>query len=254
MNAAWKSAARRLIRGLAQAGLQLRSRPLDISRNERIVILSPHPDDDVLGCGGLIAHAVAGGAAVHVIYITDGSASHAGHPQMSSDALAHQRVAEAKAATAILGLKEAQLTFLGAGDGTLAHLSREAATSLTSAIASELDRLRPQTIALPCRADGSSEHDAVFQFAQQALAPSLGQIRQLEYPIWAWWNPLRLRKPILGSKKVWRVDLAEHHATKLKAIACHRSQVDPAPPWDQPLLPGEFVAAFHHGTEYFFET
>ena len=45
---------------------------------ERICVVSPHPDDDVLGCGGTLALASANGAALCILYVTDGAASHPG--------------------------------------------------------------------------------------------------------------------------------------------------------------------------------
>ena len=41
-----------------------------------ILVLAPHPDDESLGCGGLIAQACAAGIEVHVAILTDGSMSH----------------------------------------------------------------------------------------------------------------------------------------------------------------------------------
>src|SRR6266853_6003186 len=43
-----------------------------ITANDRIVVVAPHPDDEVLGAGGLIQQACAVGAEVHVIYLTSG--------------------------------------------------------------------------------------------------------------------------------------------------------------------------------------
>ncbi|MFQ3611471.1 MAG: PIG-L family deacetylase, partial [Fimbriimonadales bacterium] len=40
--------------------------------NQRLLIIAPHPDDEVLGCGGLIAEAVRQGSAVRVVAITAG--------------------------------------------------------------------------------------------------------------------------------------------------------------------------------------
>src|SRR5882757_725225 len=43
-----------------------------ITADDRIVVVAPHPDDEVLGAGGLIQQARAVGAEVHVIYLTSG--------------------------------------------------------------------------------------------------------------------------------------------------------------------------------------
>jgi LmbE family N-acetylglucosaminyl deacetylase len=96
-----------------------------ITSRDRIIVVAPHPDDEVLGAGGVIQQACAVGAEVHVIYLTNGD-----HNQVAFklyDLRLHLnplqylffgnlRMREATAATAILGLSREQLTFLGFPD------------------------------------------------------------------------------------------------------------------------------------------
>src|SRR5271168_3886131 len=90
-----------------------------ITANDRIIVVAPHPDDEVLGAGGLIQQACAVGAEVHVIYLTSGD-----HNQIAFKiyklrlhlspsqyiAFGELRHREAAAATALLGLTRDQLT------------------------------------------------------------------------------------------------------------------------------------------------
>ena len=100
-----------------------------ITANDRIVVVAPHPDDEVLGAGGLIQQACALGAEVHVIYLTSGD-----HNQIAFKlyklrlhlspsqylAFGALRQHEAMRAMAALGLTSEQLTFLGYPDyGTM---------------------------------------------------------------------------------------------------------------------------------------
>jgi LmbE family N-acetylglucosaminyl deacetylase len=41
-------------------------------RGERLLVLAPHPDDEVIGCGGLVAQHLAEGRSVRVVVATDG--------------------------------------------------------------------------------------------------------------------------------------------------------------------------------------
>jgi len=112
------------------AGLDtLRLRP-----GERILVIAPHPDDDVLGCGGLIQHALAAGDSVWVAYMTsgDGSWSSAavtlGKPFIGAKdylRLGRERMAEATDGARVLGLPLNQLIFLGYPDRGLAPLWQE---------------------------------------------------------------------------------------------------------------------------------
>jgi LmbE family N-acetylglucosaminyl deacetylase len=69
------------------------------------IVFAPHQDDETLACGGLIAHKRYEGLPVHVVFITDGSASHPGHPQVGPVEMAARRRGEAREALAILGVE-----------------------------------------------------------------------------------------------------------------------------------------------------
>ena len=221
MSPLWKRAARSTLRAGMRCHLRTRSRPLTMSAADSLMIVSPHPDDDVLGCGGLIQTALAQQAAVRIVYLTDGGASHPGHPVLDPTRLARQRKAEAAAATNHLGLRADNLVFLGGTDGTLDHLPPSEGDRLTAGIAAEIDRFAAQIIAAPCRTDGSSEHDAAFGLLTAALARNLSRPRVLEFPVWAWWNPLRLPRAV-GGRQIWRLALGHQGEIKRQALAEHR--------------------------------
>jgi LmbE family N-acetylglucosaminyl deacetylase len=100
-----------------------------ITDHDRIIVVAPHPDDEVLGAGGLIQQACAAGAQVHVIYLTSGDHNqiafklyklrlHLSPKQYVGFGAMRQR--EAAAATSMFGLSREQLIFLGFPDyGTL---------------------------------------------------------------------------------------------------------------------------------------
>ena len=93
--------------------------------DDRILILSPHPDDDILAAGGLIQQALAAGVPVHIVYLTYGDANqwsfalYRHEPPVRSgsvEAMGEVRCHEARAAEAVLGLDSDHLTFLGYPD------------------------------------------------------------------------------------------------------------------------------------------
>ena len=238
---------------MAQA-LRRRSRPYRGDRAAPLLVLAPHPDDETLGCAGLIAQACQTGRPVSIAYLTDGAASHPGHPRVSPAQIADQRRAEAIAATGLLGVAPERLHFLGAPDGTLDHLAPVAAAALADGLLRLMSALRPAEIFLPARRDGSSEHEAAFPMILAAAARAGLHPRVLEYPVWAWWNPLRLVRPLLTSRRVWRVAGPENGALKTRALAVYASQFEALAPWEQPALAPEFAAFFSSPEEFFFET
>lgn len=102
---------------------------LTLSASDRVLVLAPHPDDEVLGCGGVIQECVARKLPVQVVYFTYGDNNewsfliYRKHAVLLPGAVRQMgltRHDEAVAAAASLGLSTNQLTFLGYPDfGTL---------------------------------------------------------------------------------------------------------------------------------------
>ncbi len=126
------------------------------------LVLAPHFDDEVLGCGGLIAQIAASGGAVRVLFLTDGS----GGVEAVADraAYAQRRREEARAAAAILGL--AGLEVLEIPDGAL-ELRREVAAT---AIRRSLLAQRPRLVLAPSPLEVSADHRAAFAALHDVLA------------------------------------------------------------------------------------
>ena len=101
---------------------------LDVPEATRLLVIAPHPDDEVLGAGGLMQRVHGTGGAVRVVYLTDGEGYPEGvqredHVQTptAKDFLGYgkQRRREARAALVRLGLADAFQTFLGFPDSGL---------------------------------------------------------------------------------------------------------------------------------------
>lgn len=104
---------------------------LQVEADTRLLLIAPHPDDDVLGAGGLLQHVRAADGTVRVVYLTDGEGyrqgvrveRHEKSPTVADyRAYGHQRADEARAAMRILGVGGWSLTFLGFPNGGLNRL------------------------------------------------------------------------------------------------------------------------------------
>jgi LmbE family N-acetylglucosaminyl deacetylase len=249
-----KETVRRLAAGSAAAALRRRSAPLP-AIDGVLLVVAPHPDDETLGCGGLIARQAAAGRRVHVLFVTDGEASHQGHPTLEPSVLARQRQEEAIAALAELGVASPRsaATFLGAPDGALGRLADDDRAALIDVLRKWIRADRPEVVCAPYHGGGSSEHDAVTEMVRAALAgESTAQL--LEYPVWAWWNALRLGGQVRKASANLRLDLGAWREAKLRALRCHRSQTEPMPPWTEPVLPAAIVCPCTGPTEFYFRS
>jgi N-acetylglucosamine malate deacetylase 1 len=237
-----------------KAALRIRSNRFPIEDNNRCLVIAPHQDDAALGCGGLIIGKRLEGNPIDIAYITDGSASHTGHPTVTPTALASMRRSEELASIVILGVDRSRTHFLDAKDGTLGALKPADRNALVEKITEVLTRVRPDEIFLPLRSDGSSEHDATFILVKSAVTRAQIKTRLIEYPIWSLWSPQRLLAPLLSSRRVWISRFKGYEHLKLKALSVYKSQTEPTPPWAAAVTPTNFFSFFESNEEFFFES
>lgn len=127
------------------------------------LILAPHFDDEVLGCGGLAAGLAAAGAAVRVLFLTDGGGG--GEAVDDRDAYRRRRREEAAAVAGHLGF--AGFEVLDLPDGGLADRLAAAAAGIRRALLA----LRPELLLVPSPLELSADHRAAFAALHRLLAP-----------------------------------------------------------------------------------
>jgi len=212
----------------------------------RAFVLAPHPDDEVLGAGGLIAELIAAGREVHVIAVSDGLASHPGSTRWPVEELGQIRSAETAEALRRLGAEAAHIERLGLPDGALASHQVDIAGALAGRLA-ECD-----VVFTTWRLDGHPDHEAVGRAAR--IAAGEARVRCFEFPVWGWhWcEPDNEVLPLRHGVRV-AVEGDRLHA-KARAIEAFRSQLEVDPSTGQPaVLPGRAIARFLRPYEFFIE-
>ncbi len=136
---------------------------------ERALVLAPHYDDEVLGCGGLLIRLAASGARVRVLFLSDSSGGL--ERPVDPDGYGALRRAEAAKALAVLGIGKAGE--LGLPDGRLAE-HRE---SLADGIRAALVDFGPDLVLVPSPLENSSDHRAAFAALFDVLSPLRGDDR-----------------------------------------------------------------------------
>lgn len=221
----------------------------DLAGAKLIVVLAPHPDDETLGCGGLLAAAFAN-AGAHVICMTDGSASHPGSADWPPQRLAKQRRQELVDALRRLGGSDRDLTWLGCPDGALAACDPH---SIAERIASICRSIGAERLFSASPVDHHADHKATANIAERVrdLCPSL---RLFFYPVWSRWDEPNFH----ASHSEWRIlkmGTAAHRLTKSDALKAHRSQlglvISDAPAGF--CLEPEMARRFSEEDEFYFE-
>ncbi|WP_163552126.1 PIG-L deacetylase family protein [Candidatus Frankia alpina] len=185
----------------------------------RVVVVAPHPDDEVLGVGGLLVGLHALGAAITVVAVTDGDASHPGSPTISPAELARRRIVEQHAALAELGLGQVPVHRIGLGDGRVAGHESELADQVGPLLTPDCWVLATYT------GDRHPDHEATGRAA--VLAAERAGARLLEYPVWTWhWAvPDDPRVPWGRARRVpLPVPVQE---AKRRAVDCYHTQIAP---------------------------
>ncbi len=149
-----------------------------------VLVLAPHPDDEVLGAGGVMAEAVRRTAEVDVVVATDGEA---GPNRTAAPDLAEARRAETRQALGRLGVTPEHVHFLGYADGHLgaawserwrAELrgdGDEPGTRVLDALRAALRTHPPDTVVMPVPLDAHPDHRALGRFALLAVLAEFPQ-------------------------------------------------------------------------------
>ena len=188
-----------------------------------ILVCAPHMDDDALGCGMLIAmHAPRG--RVHVLFASDGALSPEPPPGRRdlSRGLPAIREREARAGLEILGVAQANITFLGLPDGSLAQHEH----SLAAAVAARAKAVDARAVLVPFRYDRHPDHLALHRAAATAHATGRIPAELIEYFVYTRWRMLRTRdvRDYVRADDCLRVHSADAARRKRAALGCHRSQ------------------------------
>jgi LmbE family N-acetylglucosaminyl deacetylase len=184
------------------------------------LVLAPHPDDESLGCGGLIAACCDAGRAPLVVVLTDGAASHRS-AEYPPPRLTSVRESEVRRATEILGLPPDRLRMMHASDGACPCEGPDF-TALVDRITQLVRQDHAITAILATwQFDPHCDHEAAALIAA-AVARATG-IRCVSYPVWGWTIDASQEVPSEPGT-IRRFDIAAHRQAKSAAIESHRSQ------------------------------
>lgn len=194
---------------------------------DKALVVFAHPDDAEFMAGGTVAKWVGEGTEVHYVCITDGSAG-SNDPEMTREALAPIREAEQRCAAETLGV--ASVAFLGFTDGYL-----ECNLDLRRAVTREVRRHRPDVLLGPDPSRlwtpgayiNHPDHKAAGESLLCAVMPDAPSRPQFPELLDEGFEPFEVPALWFATEEAdtW-VDIAETMDTKLRALACHDSQID----------------------------
>jgi len=182
----------------------------------KILVLAPHPDDDVLGCGGTILNHTQKGDEVFVVFLTSGDA---GDLSISKEELATIRKKEAQEAAKVLGVKN--LIFLDIPDGQIEYGQPHLVQLIET-----IRKIQPDIVYMPHAKEAHRDHANTFILGYEAIIRAGANSFQ-EYKGKSWYVPTVL------CYEVWTplqdvhyiADISVHINKKLEALRKHASQI-----------------------------
>ena len=169
----------------------------------RVLVISPHPDDESIGCGGTVRKHVTDGDEVHVVFLTSGEKGGHGRAERQTLAL---RERESAAAQEVLGVQ--QIEFYREPDARL-----RVRAAAVKRLADKLRRWRPQVVYVPHDREMHADHRAAVRLVRAALKGIARPPLVLMYEVW---TPLQRMDEI--------IDITPFVAHKRRAIRAYRSQ------------------------------
>lgn len=202
------------------------------------VVVAPHPDDETLGAGGLIAMHRDSQIPVTLLAVTDGEAAYPDEPERSWE-LGRKRVAEQMAAAEALGVARDSVIRFGMPDSSVASCEAALADRISACIDGDTLLIAPWV------RDPHPDHEACGRAAAAAARRTGATL--IFYFFWTWH---RFRPECLDGLELRRLELSiESRVRRAAALACHGSQLNREE--GAPILPEILLAPARRPFEIF---
>ena len=167
-------------------------------KHERLLVIAPHPDDEVLGCGGLIKRIKEEGGKVYVLFITIGNTK---EYSKNGNSTIQERMKEIEKVAKFLKYDDYRIVFKG--DRFHLKLDQLPQKDLMSEIENgqkvSLNKTKPTIVALPYLTDYNQDHRSVSQAVLASVRPAPPDIKPLQrtilgfesVPTADWWHTPR---------------------------------------------------------------
>ena len=228
---------------------RLYSKKLDTSEYGKVLIISPHPDDEVFGCGGLMQSLVQDGKQVEVIIMSRGEAIHRRCCPGDELSVITVRTALTNAANDVLGIAPEHIHRLDFPDGFFSSsIGNEA---LESVLGNLIESIAPTEVFIPHPYENSPDHVAATRLVEQVLRNHIGKVYY--YCVWTWYHMPIYKILLLKYRNARLLRVADREA-KNKAIDIYINNSAPCGVSYSGDLPKPLIHAARWKYELFFKS
>ena len=174
---------------------------------EAVLVVAPHPDDEAIGCGGVICLHRRRGDPVRVVFLTSGERGLKGVDEETARSVREAEAREAGKVLGVSGMDVLRLPDLGVAD------QRAVGARMLQQL---LEAHPPDLVYLPHPEESHPDHEAALPLVRTARAAAFGaggpELRAYEV-----WSPM--------TRYGWVDDVTAVMPVKLRAVRCYRSQL-----------------------------
>jgi len=189
-----------------------------LSIGNNALIVSPHPDDEILGCGALIKRMNASGKNVSIVFLTKGENT---TPKINKQKLIEARRNLTIRALGLVGQPLEKVHFLDYEDGIVRFNNSE-----TTKLIQLIDNIKPDSIYVTNRYEGWNDHVQACNIIEQIAAEK--GIKFYEYCVWFWYTmPFKTIFKIQWKNTRYIKMNREERKAKISAIEIYMRENDP---------------------------
>lgn len=193
--------------------------------NQRLLVIAPHPDDEVLGCAGLIASVKKNNGKVFVLIVTVGDIK-----QYGGESKTNARLEEVKQVMDFLKVDGYEVALIG----EKYHLKLDTLPQKQLIDLIEKDskvsilKTKPTIVAIPSVNSTNQDHVAVFDAALAACRPALKEFREYPKTVISYETPINSwsRRGFVPNAYI---DISDFIEVKIKSLSLYKSQLQKSP-------------------------
>lgn len=222
---------------------------LKLTDDADMLVIAPHPDDEIFGLGGLMVRRLSAGGKVSVIYLTDGEMS---LPALDPELVAQKRIEICEGVMRRLGVEGKNIFFLHLADGKLPKAGENGFEDAVEKVSALLDTQKPRAVFVTHPMDTwPYDHIAACEIAVAAMnKKNLHDVIPLyAYWVWLWYSLPAKKYGAVNWENTWRIPVREVMKEKRLLMDCYLKPLAPnGKPWSG-VLPRALLKAFDYQYE-----
>ena len=216
---------------------------------EKIIIIAPHPDDEIFGTGGFLLKSIRSGVAVSIVYLTDGEKSLL---DIDTDVVSRERIKLSYLVTQRLKIPASSLYRIHLPDGNVPRKGESGFDAAVKNIKEVIFEVLPDAVFVTHPLDTwPYDHIAAFEITREAMKQTGMHIDLYAYWVWVWYSLPLSQIFKINRQKTIRLNIKDELYQKWELVNIYMdSHASNGKPYSG-VLPKAFMSAFKYPYEVF---